>query len=313
MGGAPIPGATTARLLSAPIAVRRRRGGPGESGRTAYLYLLPALIVYTLFTMLPILQGGLISLFNWDGVSPMTWVGLGNYLSLCNDPLLLTALVHSLIYIVFYALLPVALGLLLVAVMTRTRIRGQAAFRTALFLPYTLASVVVAICWRWIYAPDASLNSLLRLIGLDGLVRPWLGDFFWAIFGIGIAATWVWVGFTMVLLLAGAQRIPRELYDAARVDGAGPIQEFFAVTLPGLRYELGVTLLLTVIVALRNFELVLVMTRGGPGTSTTTPTLILYLSAFQTGQVGLGAAWGVLITVLILAASLMIQRLFDRD
>jgi raffinose/stachyose/melibiose transport system permease protein len=275
--------------------------------------LLPALVIYTLFTILPIVEGAAISLFDWDGVSHMTWVGLANYADLIADPSFQAAVSHALIFIAFYALLPVALGLIFTAAMTRFRLRGLVVFRTALFLPYTLASVVVAICWRWVLAPDASLSTFMTTIGLGGLTRPWLGDFFWAIFAIGAAATWVWMGFTMVLFIAGQQRIPAELYDAARADGAGPVAEFFAVTLPGLRYEITVALLLTVIVALRNFELVLVMTRGGPGDSTTSLTLLLYQAAFQTGQVGVGAAYGVLITVLILVAAFIIQRIMERE
>ena len=291
-------------------SVRPRR--PGESRTAPYLYLLPGLIAYTLFAIVPILHTGVLSFFDWDGLTAPVWVGIDNYTNLISDPVIQGALIHSALYIVFFSFIPIVVGLILVTAMTRSRIRGIAAFRTVLFLPYTLALVVVAVAWRWMFESTGSINSLLDLLGLGSLVRPWLGDFFWALPAVGVMGAWAWYGLAMVLFLAGAQRIPRELYDAARVDGAGVIREFFTVTLPGLRYEVSVTLTLTVIFALRNFDLVWVTTKGGPGYATTTPALVMYQDAFQSGQVGLGAALGVLITVVILTVSIIIQRWFER-
>jgi raffinose/stachyose/melibiose transport system permease protein len=297
---------------SATVASKTQRRRPGESGRAPYLYLVPGLVAYTLFAVIPILHTGVLSFFEWDGLTDPTWVGIDNYLNLVNDPVLQGALIHSVIYIFFYAFLPIVIGLLLVTAMTRTRIRGLPAFRTLLFLPYTLALVVVAVSWRWMFESAGSIDSLLTAVGLESLIRPWLGDFFWALPAVGVMGAWAWYGLAMVLFLAGAQRIPRDLYDAARADGAGVISEFLAVTLPGLRYEISVTLTLTVIFALRNFDLVWVTTKGGPGYSTTTPALLMYQDAFQSGQVGLGAALGVMITVLILVTAVVIQRWFER-
>jgi raffinose/stachyose/melibiose transport system permease protein len=289
----------------------RPKGKPGDSERVAYLFLLPGLIAYTAFAIVPIIHTGVLSFFEWDGLTDPTWIGLDNYVEVISSPVFQESLVHSLIFIVFYSVLPVMIGLLLVAALTRSRVRGLGAFRTVLFLPYTLALVVVAVAWRWMFDQHGTIASLLDLIGLSSLIRPWLGDFFWALPALGITGAWVWYGLAMVLFLAGAQRIPRDLYDAARVDGAGAVREFFAVTLPGLRNELVVVITLTVIFALRNFDLVFVTTRGGPGRSTTTPALLMYLSAFQEGQVGQGAAIAVILTVLILVATVIVQRLFE--
>ena len=265
MTSATIDSQQTPIATAARVARKTQHRRPGESRRAPYLYLLPGLIAYTAFAIIPILHTGALSFFDWDGLTAPTWVGLDNYVNLITDPVLQQALIHSVLYIFFYAFLPIVIGLVLVTAMTRTRIRGLAVFRTVLFLPYTLALVVVAVSWRWMFESSGSINSLLTAVGLESLIRPWLGDFFWALPALGVMGAWAWYGLAMVLFLAGAQRIPRDLYDAVRVDGAGVMSEFFAVTLPGLRYEVSVTLTLTVIFALRNFDLVWVTTKGGPG------------------------------------------------
>ena len=166
--------------------------------------------------------------------------------------------------------------------MSRTRVRGLALFRTVLFLPQVIALVVVAVMWRMIYEPDGGLiNEGLRAIGLGGLAQNWLGSFSLALPSVGLIGTWVMYGLAMVLFTAGVQKIPQSLYDAARMDGAGPVREFFAVTLPGLRNEIAVALTLTTIQALRSFDLVYITTGGGPGDSTTVPAFEVYNRAFK--------------------------------
>jgi raffinose/stachyose/melibiose transport system permease protein len=172
--------------------------------------------------------------------------------------------------------------------------------------------VVVAVAWRQIYAPDGPLNQVLRAIGLDGLARAWLGDFVFALPAVGFIGTWVQMGLCIVLFLAGVSKIPRELYEAARLDGAGPVREFFAVVLPALRNEISVALTLTVIAALRNFDLVYVTTAGGPGTSTTVPSYEVYRRAFEIGQVGSAAAVAITLTAMIFVLTFGITRIAER-
>jgi raffinose/stachyose/melibiose transport system permease protein len=172
---------------------------------------------------------------------------------------------------------------------------------------------VVAFAWVWIYAPDGPLNEALRAVGLGSLARGWLGDFTWALPALGLVGTWVMFGLCLVLFLAGIQKIPQSLYEAARVDGAGRVREFFAVTLPGLRGELAVALTLTTIMALRTFDLIYVSTQGGPGTSTTVPSVLVYQNAFSNGRVGLAAAVAVVLTAFIFVVAFGITRLVDRD
>ena len=252
-----------------------------------------------------------ISFYDWDGLTVGTWTGLSNYADVFSDPALRGAFVHALVLLIFYAVLPVIIGLALAGVMARAQVRGLALFRTILFLPQVIAMVVVAVMWKMIYDPDnGALNRILGVFGIEG--KSWLGDFGLALPSIGLVGTWVYYGLAMVLLTAGVQKIPSSLYDAARVDGAGPFREFLAVTLPALRGEIAVALTLTTIYALRNFDLVYITTRGGPGDSTTVPAFQVFTRAFETGQVGSAAAVGITLTAIIFVISLGINRFAER-
>jgi len=200
----------------------------------------------------------------------------------------------------------------LVGALARAQVRGQAGFRTVLFLPQVIPLVVVTVIWRMIYAPDGPLNSALDAVGLGSLARPWLGDFTWALPAIGFVGTWVMSGLALVLFMAGVQKIPQSLYDAARVDGAGPVREFFAVTLPNLRGEIAVALTLMTIAALRNFDLVYITTQGGPGNSTSVPAFQVYNRAFRIGEVGSAAAIGFTLACIIFVLAFGITRIADR-
>ncbi|WP_188195994.1 carbohydrate ABC transporter permease [Nonomuraea sp. SYSU D8015] len=285
---------------------------PGEPRRVAYLYLLPAFAVYAAFLLYPIGRAVQISLYDWDGLTLGRWAGLDNYVAIVADEGLRAAFGHALVLIVFYALIPLAIGLMLAAVLNHAKVRGLGFFRTVVFLPQVVAMVVVAVAWRRVYAPDGTLNTLLGALGLDSLTRGWLGDYTFALPAVGVVGTWFETGLVTVLLLAGMSRIPAELYEAARLDGAGAVREFFAVTLPSVRGEIAVALTLTVIAALRTFDLVYVTTRGGPGTSTSVPSYEVYHRAFGLSQVGSAAAIGITLTVIIFAVSFGINRFADR-
>jgi len=273
--------------------------------------VLPAFVVFAVFVIAPMLDGAWISLFQWDGVTVGRYVGLQNYRDILNDPAVRTAFEHSLVLIVFYAALPIVIGLVLTAALSHARVRGITAVRTVIFLPQVLAAVVIGVAWKWLYDPQGPINSFLGNIGLSGLERPWLGDFTTALPAVGVIGTWVTTGLCLVLFMAGVQRIPLSRYEAARVDGAGPVREFFAVTLPGLRNELAVALSLTVITALRAFDIIYVTTKGGPGSETTVPSLLIYQRAFVTGQVGSAAAIGAIMGAIILALAVVITRVVE--
>jgi raffinose/stachyose/melibiose transport system permease protein len=299
---------------AAPALPRgRRKPPPGESRRVGYLFLLPGFAVYAAFVLAPLGHTIWLSFESWDGLSPATFTGLSNYREIVASGPLRSAFLHSVVLIGFYAIVPVCLGLVLVVALSRARVRGQGFYRTVLFLPQVIPMVVVALIWRMVYEPqNGPLNEALRAVGLGGAARPWLGDFGWALPAVGVVGTWVMSGLALVLFMAGVQKIPQSLYDAARVDGAGPLREFFAVTLPNLRGEIAVALTLTTIAALRNFDLIYITTQGGPGESTSVPAFQVYTRAFQVGQIGSAAAIGVTLACAIFLLSFLITRIAER-
>jgi raffinose/stachyose/melibiose transport system permease protein len=287
---------------------------PGEARRIGYLYVAPAFILYAAFNLFPLGQGINVSLYNWDGITPGTWVGLGNYRDFFTDPLIREGYVHVLILMFFYSLMPIVIGLFLAALMSRIRIRGLTFFRMLLFLPLVITDVVTALSWTWVYDVNGPLNTLLRHVGLGHFIPAagWLGDFNTALPAVGVFGMWGEFGFALILFLAGVMKIPASLYEAARVDGANAVREFFAVTLPGLRYELQVVLVLSVIGTLGTFDEIYVMTAGGPGTATTVPAYLVWRRLFQTGQVGSAAALGIALMLIIFAVTYGLNRLMER-
>src|SRR5690606_34798219 len=316
----------------------------GEPRRVAYLYILPAVTVFALFVLYPLIRSGVFSLYDWDGLGTAEWAGLANYQAVFTEPALRGAFVHALVLIVFYAIIPVTLGLMLAATMSRARMAGLGFFRVELFLPQVIPLVVVAVAWRQIYEPQGPLNSALRADGLDAFVRPWLvavssrriyeplgplnsalravgldalarpwrGDYAAALPSVGLVGTWIGTGLCLILFLAGMAKIPRELYEAARLDGAGRLREFTAITLPSVRGELSVALTLTVIAALKTFDLVYVMTSGGPGRQTTVPSYEVYNNAFLIGRVGTATALAIVLTVVVFLVTVVINRVGEK-
>lgn len=305
-------GLVPAGAVDAPAGPRRRRR-LGSFGLTPYLFLAPALVVYATFLLYPLGRAAQISLYDWDGLTLATFVGLDNYVDVVTDPRLREAFWHALVLIFFFAVLPLAIGLVLAAVLVRAQVRGLAFFRTVVFLPQVIAMVVVAVAWRQIYAPGGQLNRLLDAVGLGALTRAWLGDFTWTLPAVGFVGTWVSTGLVTVLLMAGMARVPRDLYEAATLDGAGAVRSFFAISVPSVRAEIVVALTLTIIAALKTFDLVYVTTRGGPGTSTTVPSYEVYRRAFMIGEVGSAAAVAIVLTALIFAINLAVNRIGERE
>jgi raffinose/stachyose/melibiose transport system permease protein len=301
----------------ADAAARVKRGRAAASAReyrpaVPYLFVLPAFAVYAAFMLYPLAKAGYLSLFEWDGMSLGSWVGLGNYADLVGDPKLRASFAHAGVLILFYCVLPILLGLVVAAIIHHGKVRGLGLFRTIVFLPQVIAMAVVATAWRGIYAFDGPLNTLLRSVGLGALAQDWFGSYTWALPAIGAIGTWVEIGLVTVLLLAGMAKVPRELYEAARLDGCGPLREFTAVTLPAVVGEIAVAATLTIVAALKTFDLVYMTTGGGPGGTTSVPSYQVYSQAFKLHEVGMAAAIGVALTVLIFLINLLVNRFAER-
>jgi raffinose/stachyose/melibiose transport system permease protein len=279
-----------------------------------WLFVVPALLFYAAFVLQPLLLTVQYSLYRWDGVGPATWVGLANYASVLSEPKLVETLFNAFRLVLFFSLIPVGLGLVTASVIHRVATgRLGAVSRTVLFLPQVIPLVAAGIIWGRLLSLSGLVNQGLTAIGLSDVTRAWLGDFDTALPAVGIIGIWVLLGFSTVLLLTGMTKTDPGLYESARLDGAGWFQEFRAITVPSLRYEIGVCLTVTIIAALAAFDIVYVSTGGGPGNATAVPGIQIYILAFLERQVGLASALAVVLVVLVLIVILPIQRIGRED
>jgi raffinose/stachyose/melibiose transport system permease protein len=279
-------------------------------GRVGWLFVAPALAVYAVFVLRPLLLTFQYSLYRWDGIGPSTWVGLANYATVFSDPDLYGAILNAVTLILFFSAIPVLLGLVIAATIRRIAASRLALVaRTVVFLPQVIPLVAAGIAWTWLLSSTGLVNQLLSGIGLGDVTRAWLGDSGTALPAVGVIGTWVLLGLCTLLLLAGMSKIDPALYEAARIDGAGPVREFRSITAPSLRHEIGVCVTVTMIAALASFDIIYISTQGGPGNATMVPGLEIYYLAFSQRQIGLASALAVVLMVLVLACVLPVQRL----
>ncbi len=275
-----------------------------------WLFVLPAFVMYAVFVLLPLLMSVQYSFFRWNGIGPMTWAGLDNYVRVLQDPDLLGTILNSLRLVVFFSFIPVTLGLVVASIMHRTATgRFGAVARTVLFLPQVIPLVAAGIIWGWLLALPGLINELLSAVGLSALTRAWLGDFDWALPSVGFIGIWVLLGFCTVLLWTGMTKLDPALFESARIDGASWFTEFTKITVPLVRNEIGVCLTVTVIAALAAFDIVYVSTAGGPGNSTAVPGIQIYILAFTEQRIGPASALAVILTALVLIIIIPFQRL----
>lgn len=287
----------------------------GQADYVGYLYVLPAGFFFVSFVLFPLFQTLNLSMYEWSGIigAPVSFVGFGNYIEILSEPNTLRALSHTLVFLFTFSVIPVSLGLIFAALFSRQQIAGLTFFRTVIFLPQVIASVVIGVAFRWVYSDRGTLNQALSLVGSTDN-RAWLGDFVWALLAVGLIGSWALTGLCMVLFLSGVGRIDSDLYDAVKIDGGGAIREFFTVTLPGLRPELTVAATITVIAALRSFDLVFVTTKGGPGKETIVPGTEIYRLAFRESSLGEAASMAILLAVIIFVLVRLIGFVLrDRD
>jgi raffinose/stachyose/melibiose transport system permease protein len=275
-----------------------------------WLFALPALAMYAAFVLLPLVLTVKYSFYKWNGVSPAIWVGLKNYVTIFQVPNLIGTIYNAFLLVVWFSFIPVGLGLVVASIIHRVA-TGQfgAVARTVLFLPQVIPLVAAGIIWGWLLALPGLINQILKAVGLGVITRAWLGDFNWALPSVGVIGIWVLLGFCTVLLLTGMSKVDPSLYESARIEGAGWLQEFLAITVPLLRYEIGVCLTVTVIAALAAFDIVYVATAGGPGNATSVPGIQIYVLAFAQRSVGLASALAVLLMLLVVAVIIPIQWL----
>jgi multiple sugar transport system permease protein len=286
------------RAHASPSRQQRR-----HDDRSAWVFLAPFIVLYLLFVIGPTVYAFILSLFNGSLVKPGlgTWAGLGNYAEAVESSDFWSSLWHT-IYFTILTTPPLVILAFLFALLADRAVRGRSFFRVAFFLPYVLPSAVMALIWIWIYTPALGLaEAWLSAIGITA--PSWLGDPSWAMPSMAIATVWWTLGFNFVLYLAGLQDIPRDLYEAASIDGAGPVQQIRRITIPLLGRTTTLVIVLQVIASLKIFDQIYIMTSGGPNFSTIPSLEYIYDQSFTNLRIGYGSAVSMLLFLVILAVS----------
>jgi len=275
---------------------------------TIGLFLLPALALFGLFVLFPIVQAAHYSLYKWNGLQPLTdFIGLKNYGTALASPTFVTAVSNNLLIIGLSLALQIPFSLFL-AVLLNRRFRGRSFFRLVFFLPYVLSEAVTGVVFTLLLQPNGLVNAGMKAAGVGGLIQDWLGDPGFVMITMFIIISWKYFGFHMILLLAGLQGIPAEIEEAALIDGAGRWQAFRHVTLPLLGPTLRVSVFLSMIGALQLFDMVWVMTAGGPLNASNTMAISMFKAGFVNSQLGYGSAMAVILFACGLVLALAYQR-----
>lgn len=278
----------------------------------AYAFMIPAIMLYAIFVLNPTLQSMRLAFYDWNGVSAnKEWVGLDNFRRLLGDGIFWQALQNNLTWTVIVVGFNLVVGLG-AAAMLASSIRGRLLFRLGFFLPVVQASIVTAMIWKWMYAPNGVINSILDFLQLGALSRGWLGDFTFALPSLALSSGWMTFGLSVVILLAGMQGVDRELYDAAQVDGANRRQMFFHITLPSIRNVVTIVVILSLIDAFKVFDLIWATTEGGPIRTTEMLSTYMFKEGFQKNQYGYGSAIAVVLSMIILVTSVIYAAFQER-
>ncbi|WP_210479334.1 carbohydrate ABC transporter permease [Naasia sp. SYSU D00948] len=295
------------RTSTTPPVTRRAQA------RLGLALVVPLVLIIAVFFLFPLGNALYYSLLDYNGVNPTPpFVGLANYVELATDPALLPALANNILWIVVGTAAPMLIGFALALLMWRVR-RGSTFYRIALFLPYILPTVAVGVVWGWIYDPIRGwLNAALRGIGLGGLATGWLGNPDTALYAVLATAVWTATGFVFVVLLSSLQNVDSELLDAARMDGANGAQRVWYVVLPQIMPVFLMILTLTLVGGFSVFDIIFVMTGGGPANATEVLGTYAYSSAFQLNRISYGTALALVISVLAIPFAVALNRLQRR-
>jgi raffinose/stachyose/melibiose transport system permease protein len=295
-----------------PASVAESVGGRTRAG---YLpYLIPGTLLFAVVIAAPLVANVGISFTRWQGVGSPEWAGLDQYRKLLTDDTFWASSRNNLALIVAMAVIPTVLGLILATalfdvVAKRFSQRPASALRAAFYLPQVLPAVVAGVVWGWILHPEyGAANALLRAIGLGALAQNWLGDERTALLSVMAVLVWIQVGYPLVIFMAGLQRVDPELSEAAEVDGASWWQRLWSITVPQIRPEIFVVLLTCTIAALKTFDKIFVLTRGGPGGATNVPSYFSFQNYFEKSNVGYGAAIATVLTVIIVGLAFLFLR-----
>ncbi|WP_298742294.1 carbohydrate ABC transporter permease [Microbacterium lacticum] len=287
---------------------------PRRSPLAVAVFLVPPLLIYGIAVLLPIVQSLVLSLFEWNGIGDMVFIGLENYVKMFTaDDIFWTALANSLGYLAICLVLQLGLGLLVASLLTALT-RGREVVKTLYLLPAVISTVAIAFLFQRIYAtnPEGLLNQLLEAVGLGALARPWLSDISTVLAAVSIPEGWRFAGLYVVILYAALIAVPKELEEAARLDGASRWTIFTKIRFPYIRPVWITTLIMAATYSLRGFDIPYLLTNGGPGQSSELLTTYMYKRAFTSTDFGYASAISVFIVVECLVAVGLIVLLFKR-
>jgi raffinose/stachyose/melibiose transport system permease protein len=301
---------TETAVIPARAAVRHRI----DTRRilTVSLFLAPALAIYLLLVLFPLVQAGYYGMFKWNGLGPATdFVGLDNFRAVYNDKVFRQAVSHNAVILILSMLVQLPLAIALALIVGR-EMKGRAFFRTVFFLPYVLSEVVTGVVWSFLYKPDTGINQFISSVYPSWQTRPWLGDPDTVLYALFVVITWKYIGFHIILYMAGLQGIPREYEEAAQLDGAGPLRVTWNITLPLLGPTIRLSVFLSALGSLQFFDLIWIMTTGGPVNASHTMATYMYDFGFRRFQLGYGAAVSLLIFGICFGFALVYQRFVMR-
>ncbi len=270
-----------------------------DENNSAKLFILPALLGTSLFIVIPVIFSFYLSFCNWDLLSDIKFVGLSNYIELFKTPQFGLILKNTFVFAISTAVISIIIPLILAAALNN-KIRGTEFFKTAYFLPFITPMIVAAIIWEWIFDPNFGLLNYILKLHIN-----WLYDANFAMLALIIVSSWKMIGYNMVILLSGFSSINQSVYESAKIDGANPIQTFFRITLPLLSPTIFFVLIITTISSFQVFDLIYLMTQGGPMDSTNVLVYWIYKNAFEFFNIGEASAGAYILFLIILLLTIV--------
>lgn len=297
----------------APV-INNSRGNRKQARRNTLIgwtFILPNFLGFLTFTLIPVVAAFALSFMEWTSFSAPRWVGLANFQRMVQSDTFWIALRNTLVYAVGHVPLTMALALVLALLLNR-KLKGIGFFRVAIFFPYITSLVAVAVVWNMLFSPDSGpINQFLNTIGIAE-TPGWTSSSDWAMPAVIITSVWRDMGYYMILYLAGLQAIPTELYEAAEVDGASPWQRFWNVTIPSLRPTTFFVVVMLTVSSFKVFDLIVVMTNGGPGRSTTVLSQLIYQEGIGEGKFGYSSAISLVLFLIVLTVTVLQFKLQQR-
>ena len=279
-----------------------------------YLFLLPFILFFLIFRLWPILWSFFISFFSYNGTNVFEFVGLKNYISLVKDGTFLTAVWNTLFIVIVYNVIMILFAMVLATLLSSDFLRGRRIYRSIYFIPIAMSLPVVSMVFDLIFARNGGLiAAIMQLFGQTLTVR-WLNDMTLAMWGIIIMKVWRAMGYYCAYFLAGLSSIPSDVYESAKIDGAGPIVTFWKITVPLIKPTILFVAIMSSILSFQTFEEPWILTQGGPANSTLTLQIYLYKTSFLEGNLGLGSAVAYIMTILMMGFSILyVNRLSDKE